>query len=118
MLSFVRQRRRNMNVAPGRGRPRGLPENIFMWGDSFWGAWRDRASPLAQQHLDHLLSQFKRGIHRQELRFIVRGHILTVTAGGADLYVDLIIENEEILDVAARPYQHGVVDTPVSLRTS
>jgi hypothetical protein len=105
-------------IETGHGKSRGLPENLYMWGESFWGPWRDRASPLAQQHLDHLVAQFKRGMHRNELRFIVKGSTLIITAGSADLNVDLIMEGTEILDVSARPYQHGVVDTPVSLRTS
>lgn len=99
MLSFRRGRRRIIDVDGEHIKPRTLPENVFMWGSSFWDPWRDVASELAQQHLDHVVAQFKRSTHTEELRFHRTGNLLTISVGNRSQRLELIWDNGHVIEV-------------------
>lgn len=100
MLGFMRNRKQRVTGGGvAQHKPRTVPEHIYMWGASFWDPWREVASPLAQQHLDHLVSQFKRSTRMTELRFYRHGPKLTIDAGERCLHVDLILDGLAVIDV-------------------
>lgn len=82
-------------------RPRALPENVFMWGESFWAPWREQASELAQTRFDNYLKELRRNVNCVDVRFFRRGNRLTIDAGTRGLQLDLIYADDQILDVTA-----------------
>ena len=86
-----------------------------MWGGSFWDPWREVASQLAQQHLDHVVAQFKRSTRITELRYHRHGNKLTIDAGNRSLHLELIWDDGHVIDVInkSRPEQ----ETDNGLRT-
>lgn len=100
MLGYMRNRKRIVQgESVAQHRPRTIPEHIYMWGGSFWDAWKKQSSPLAQQHLDQLVAQFKRSTRMTELRFYRSGSVLTIQAGGRSLRVEMLWENGQVVDV-------------------
>lgn len=102
MLGYLRNRRENDERRELRThrRPRLLPENVFMWGASFWDPWREQASELAQCHLDNHLKELKRHSSCKEIRFFRRGSRLSIDAGTRGITLELTYSGDEILEVS------------------
>lgn len=100
MHGIRRRRARSTSGDPNAPyKPRTIPENVYMWGGSFWDAWRAQASPLAQQHLDQIVVQLKRSTRINELRYHRTGSTLTVQAGTRSLHLELIYEDGQVVEV-------------------
>ena len=100
MLGYMRNRKRIVQGETiAQHRPRTIPENIYMWGGSFWDAWKKQSSPLAQQQLDQMVAQFKRSTRMSELRFYRSGSVLTIQAGSSSLRVEMLWENGLVVEV-------------------
>lgn len=116
MYATRRKRVRNMTGDPAAPyKPRIVPENIYMWGGSFWDAWREQASPLAQQQLDQIVAQFKRSTRMNELRYHRSGSILTVQAGTRSLRIELVYVDGSVVEVIDQT--HKVRTRPDGHRT-
>ena len=100
MLGFMRNKKRTVQgVTTSQHKPRTIPEDIFMWGGSFWEAWKQQASPLAQKQLDQIVSQLRRSTRTSELRFHRHGSILSIQAGTRCLRIEMIWSEGQVVEV-------------------
>lgn len=107
MLGFMRNKKRVVQgVVTHQHKPRTIPEDIFMWGGSFWEAWKQQASPLAQQHLDQIVSQLRRSTRISDLRFHRHGSILSIQAGTRCLRIELIWSEGQVIEVVNLTQEH------------
>lgn len=99
MLGLMRQRKRKLNDAVVSAKPRNIPENVYMWGGSFWDPWRSNSTSYAQQQMDEVISQFKRSTRTTALRFIRYGSTLVVDAGPRNLHLELVWEEGQVVEI-------------------
>lgn len=102
MLGLMRQRKRKLNDTDPPPKPRCIPENVYMWGGSFWDPWRSISTPYAQQQMDEVIAQFKRSTKTASLRFIRYGSTLIADAGQRSLHLEFVWEGEQVVEIISR----------------